>query len=200
MNAHNPLLSQEKARLRRRFASLRESKLPTEVAAASRELCQRLSEWPLLSKASTALAYLAFRNELDLAGAHCLLPDVLWTVPRIEGKRLTIHPYDSDRLVRHRFGMLEPDPHLPVVAPEQIDVVLVPGLAFGEDGSRLGFGGGFYDRFLPTVGAVRVGIAYEGCVVESLPHGKHDQRIDWIATPTRIIACVPPVPAQASVP
>lgn len=162
-----------------------------DVVAASKAICHRLSSWSVLLNASTAMAYLAFRNELDLARASQLLPHLLWTVPRIDGKRLVVHPYDADRLVRHRFGMLEPDPHLPVIPPEQIEVVLVPGLAFARDGSRLGFGGGYYDRFLPTTPAVRVGIAHDVCVVDALPHDSFDQRIDWIATPTEIIACAP---------
>lgn len=143
------------------------------------------------------MAYLAFRNEIDLGKLFQLLPQLRWVVPRIEGKRLIAHPYDPGRLIRHQFGMLEPDPTLPVVAPEQIDIVLVPGLAFGRDGSRLGFGGGYYDRFLPTTTAHRVGIAHDVCVVGALPHESFDQRIDWIVTPTQIIACVPPPPDPA---
>lgn len=177
----------DKPELRQRFCSLREC-LPAEaVAAASAALCQRLAVWPLLREARTALTYLAFRNEPDLELLFELLPAVHWAVPRIEGKQLVLHSYDPARLVRHRFGMLEPAADLPVVDPAALDVVLVPGVAFDQRGGRLGFGGGFYDRFLPTTPALRVGVTYDECLADALPCAEHDQRMDWIATPSALI-------------
>jgi 5-formyltetrahydrofolate cyclo-ligase len=96
---------------------------------------------------------------------------------------MSIHRYDPDRLVRHRFGMLEPDPDLPEIGPGEIDIVLVPGVAFDWRGGRMGFGGGYYDRFLPTTPALRVGVTYDSCLVDTLPCAEHDQPMDWIVTP-----------------
>jgi 5-formyltetrahydrofolate cyclo-ligase len=181
-----------KSQLRHDYCSLREC-LPAEsIAAASATLCRRLAAWAVLREAQTVLTYLAFRNELDLGDLFDLLPRVHWVVPRIvEGRRLRLHPYDSTRLIRHRFGMLEPAPDLPVVDPTRLDIVLVPGVAFDRTGGRLGFGGGYYDRFLPTTPALRVGVTHDSCLAETLPCGEHDQRMDWIVTPTREIRCTP---------
>ena len=178
-----------KAELRQRFCSLRECQLPGDVATLSLALCERLAAWPLLSAARTVLAYLAFRNEIDLGPLFGLLPQIRWAVPRVAHRWLVIHPYDPQRLVRHRFGMLEPDAALPEIAPEELDVVLVPGVAFDRQGARLGYGGGYYDRFLPTIPALRVGITSDTCVADELPCGDRDQRMDWLATPTEIIRC-----------
>jgi 5-formyltetrahydrofolate cyclo-ligase len=104
---------------------------------------------------------------------------------------MALHPYDPTRLERHHLGMLEPAAGLPVVAPTTVDVVLVPGVVFDRHGVRLGFGGGYYDRFLPTTPAVRIGIAFDECVADELPCGEHDQYMDWIATPSEIIQCTP---------
>ena len=104
------------------------------------------------------MAYLAFRSEIDLGSLFDALPGIRWVVPRVTGKRMVAHVYDPNRLVRHRFGMLEPAPELLSVEPEEIDVILVPGVAFDRRGGRLGFGGGYYDRFLPATAALRVGI------------------------------------------
>jgi 5-formyltetrahydrofolate cyclo-ligase len=188
-----PAMSQlpEKPELRHQFCSLRECLPAEEVAAASAALCRRLAGWAVLREARTVLSYLAFRNEPDLSPLFDLLPHIQWAVPRIEGQRLLAHPYDPARLVRHRFGMLEPAPDLPVIEPGTLDVILVPGVAFDRQGGRLGFGGGFYDRFLPTTPALRVAATYDECLCEALPCGEHDQRMDWVVTPTEEIHCAP---------
>jgi 5-formyltetrahydrofolate cyclo-ligase len=178
-----------KTDMRKRLCALRELQDPRAVEELSAALCARLAEWPPLVNAHTVLGYLAFRNELDVRPLFGLLSHIRWAVPRVSGRQLVIHPYDPERLVRHRFGMLEPDPRLPVIGPEELDVVLVPGVAFDPQGGRLGYGGGYYDRLLPTTRALRVGIAADTSVVECLPCGDLDARMDWIATPSQIIPC-----------
>jgi 5-formyltetrahydrofolate cyclo-ligase len=182
----------DKPQLRRQFCAARECLPAEDVAAASAALCGRLAGWPLLPPGCTALTYLAFRNEPDLGLLFTLRPDVRWAVPRIAGERLIVHPYDPARLVRHRFGMLEPDAAAPLLDPAALDVALVPGVAFDRQGGRLGFGGGFYDRFLPTTPALRVGIVYDNCLADALPCTDADQRMDWVVTPTREICTEPP--------
>jgi 5-formyltetrahydrofolate cyclo-ligase len=184
----------DKPRLRQDYRDLREGLPPEEVAAASQALCERLAAWPVLQDAACVMAYLAFRNEPDLGHLFDLLPAVGWVVPRIEGERMILHPYDPSQLVRHRLGMLEPASSLPVVAPAAVDVVLAPGVAFSPRGERLGFGGGFYDRFLIATPALRVGIAYDACLADSLPCDAHDQRMDWVVTQSRRMRCAPEGP------
>ena len=179
----------EKSRLRQHYRTVRESFSAHQVAADSSALCQRLANWHVLQQAHTVLSYIAFRNELDLAALTDLVPDIQWAIPRVVGARLICHRYDPKRLIRHRFGMLEPAPDLPVVAPSDIDLVLVPGVAFDPRGGRVGFGGGFYDRFLPTTPALRVGVTTNLCLADALPVDAHDQRVDWVATPTQILDC-----------
>jgi 5-formyltetrahydrofolate cyclo-ligase len=186
----------DKSELRTHFCSLRECLPAEKVALASAAICRQLAHWlpnqltnhP--TNQSSILTYLAFRNEPDLSLLFELLPDTRWVVPRItEGRQMALHPYDPGRLVRHRFGMLEPTADLPVVDPAKIDVVLVPGVAFDRHGRRLGFGGGYYDRFLYTTSALRIGIAFDECLADEIPCGAHDQRMDWVATPSEMINC-----------
>jgi 5-formyltetrahydrofolate cyclo-ligase len=179
----------DKSKLRSHYRAVRESLSPEQVEADSVALCGLLAAWPRLRQARMVLSYIAFRNELDLTALYDLAPHIQWAVPRVVEKRLVCHAHDPDRLIRHRFGMLEPDPALPVVAPSAIDIVLVPGVAFDPQGGRTGFGGGFYDRFLPTSPALRVGVTYDQCLAEALPVDIHDQRMDWIVTPTQILDC-----------
>ncbi|MGD1994614.1 MAG: 5-formyltetrahydrofolate cyclo-ligase, partial [Anaerolineae bacterium] len=173
--------------VRTRYCNLREALSPEEVTAASRAVCDHLARWPILHSAGTVLTYLAFRNEVDLSGLFAALPDIDWVIPRIEGPRLVLHPYDPAHLVRHHFGMLEPDPELPQVDPGTLDVVLVPGTAFARHGGRVGFGGGYYDRLLPTTPALRVGVTYSPCLLEEVPCDEYDQRMHWVVTPAGLL-------------
>ena len=185
---------QEKADLRRQCHEIREKIPPQEVRRSSLVVCAHLSNWPPFQRASTTLAFLAFRNEIDPSPLFDRWPDKRWLVPRIAentelapGQRpyLILHLYDPTRLARHRFGMLEPEATLPIVDPSEVELVLVPGVAFDRQGGRLGFGGGFYDRLLPlTGGAVRVGLTYDELVLDAIPMEPWDCRVDWLATPT----------------
>jgi 5-formyltetrahydrofolate cyclo-ligase len=190
---HPPSLgpSSNKHAVRQHFRAVRESLTPAQVAAASAALCDRLAGWRVLQQARTVLTYIAFRNEIDLAPLRDLLPNIEWIAPRVVGRCLVLHPYDPSRLARHPYGMLEPAADLPVINPARLDLVLVPGVAYDRRGGRMGFGGGFYDSFLPTTPALRVGITHDACLVDELPCDEHDQRMDWIVTPTRLIYCAP---------
>jgi 5-formyltetrahydrofolate cyclo-ligase len=154
------------------------------VAAASETICRHLAAWPVMRAARVVMAYLAFRNEPSLEMLFTSLPHIQWALPRIEGRNLVVHPYDPNRLTRHRFGMLEPAADLPVIDPALLEIVLVPGVAFDRRGGRLGFGGGFYDRFLLTTPALRVGVTYDSCLLDQLPCTEADQRMDWVVTPS----------------
>ena len=99
-----------------------------------------------------------------------------------------------DDLTPSTFGILEPRPELQsdprnIVAPEEFDVVLAPGLAFDLQGRRLGRGAGFYDRFLPKLrnDAFVVGLCYEEQIVEQTPVDNLDFRVHAVATPNRIV-------------
>jgi 5-formyltetrahydrofolate cyclo-ligase len=108
--------------------------------------------------------------------------------PRVCGERLEFCPVrDGAELVPGVFGILEPagEP-LPLV---QIDLLVLPGVAFDRGGHRLGFGKGYYDRTLAACPAhlIRVGFAYEFQVVEQLPAAAHDCRVTCLVTEQRTL-------------
>jgi 5-formyltetrahydrofolate cyclo-ligase len=188
---------QEKADLRRRCNEIRERISAPEAQKSSQKVCAHLSNWSTFHKAATILTFLAFRNEIDPSPLFDGWPDKRWLAPRIaestelvRGQRphLVLHLYDSTKLVPHRFGMLEPDASLATVDPSEVEMVLVPGVAFDRQGGRLGYGGGFYDRLLPLTGdAVRVGVTYDELVLDAVPMEPWDCRVDWLATPAGLI-------------
>lgn len=86
-----------------------------------------------------------------------------------------------------RYGIPEPGAENPKTAPEELDLIIVPGVAFGEDGTRLGRGGGYYDRFLAKAkNAVKIALCREVNMGKTVPHEAHDEKADIIVTDMRV--------------
>jgi 5-formyltetrahydrofolate cyclo-ligase len=95
-----------------------------------------------------------------------------------------------DDLVAGPRGLWEPDPDRGEAVPDSaLDLVLVPGIAFDRRGWRIGFGAGYYDRFLAGVAAATVGLAFSLQILDKLPVEPHDVPVDWIMTEGETIAC-----------
>ncbi len=141
----------------------------------------------------TATAYLALPDEVDLTPLFDRLPGWRWVLPRVETDgTLTFRDREIPREV-HRFGMRQPVQQGPITPTHEIDVFLGPGMAFDKTGARVGRGGGYYDRLLADrrSDSVAVGVATKMKMFESLPMFPHDQRVDWLATESGVMACSP---------
>jgi len=184
-----------KAALRQRFGALRASIPPGESDAAGVALASRVSKHELLYNARVIAAFASFGNEiptdalinrLSADGRKVLLPRVADS-----GQTMVLATFSQlEALPVDRFGIRSPDGDC---FAGHVDVVLLPGLAFGRNGGRLGFGAGFYDRLLalPSFdGSERCGVGYDAQVVDSIPLEAHDARLGHILTPTRLVACV----------
>lgn len=147
----------------------------------------------LLAGATFVGIYLAVRDELsvDAVFAELRSRGVRVAVPRVPDAPDVIEMVVTDALpVRPgRFGIREPSDG-DVIGPRTLDAVLVPGLGFAPDGGRLGYGGGYYDRFLATLrdDALRIGVCYECQVRTELPMQEHDVRMTHLITEARIVA------------
>lgn len=110
--------------------------------------------------------------------------------PRLEGDDIELREVGAwSDLAPGRLGVLEPSPSCPHVAPADVDVWLVPGVAFSRGGERLGRGGGHYDRLLARArpGAARVGVCFAPQVVDRLPTEAHDVVMQWLLTDAGIV-------------
>jgi 5-formyltetrahydrofolate cyclo-ligase len=155
---------------------------PGEIA----RLSKRIHEFVISSKefksAKVIGAYYAFGSEvktdLVLEKAKTLGKKV--ALPSVEGESLAFYELSSGKyLVKGRFGIMEPLPYGPV---DRIDLLVVPGIAFDKKGYRLGYGKGYYDKFLAKKEVFSIGLAYSFQLLESLPKGKYDKRLDAVAT------------------
>jgi 5-formyltetrahydrofolate cyclo-ligase len=157
---------------------------------ASAVICGHIEAWSLFQEADAILTYLPMRGEVDLRPLLDHAPGKRWLLPRIQPDgRMSFHAYDPARLVRHPFGMLEPAADLPFVAAEQIQLALVPGLAFDNQGWRLGYGGGFFDRFLAGFAGVSAGVTYCALQLDQIPHHHHDIPVQYLVTEEGLSRC-----------
>lgn len=158
-----------------------------DLPALSEKLCGRLVTLPEFRRAENVLLYAAMPDELDVLSL-ARTPEKRFFLPRCaEKRRLAIHEFPCD-LVTSAWGIREPDAESPESSPETLDLVLVPGLAFTLSGDRLGYGGGFYDRFLPKLrsGCAAVGVCPDELVLEKLPVDSWDFPMEILVTPAEI--------------
>lgn len=156
------------------------------VKQCSQAIAERILGLESVREAKVVCAYAAYGNEvatqvfLDKLTQH----GVRLLLPRVVGERLSWHRYSElNDLAPGAYGVPEPQPSTPVVIDPQPDVVLVPGLLFDRSGHRLGYGAGFYDRFLVTVpSSTTIGLAYEWQVVHELPCEPHDVSLSLLVT------------------
>ena len=132
-------------------------------------------------------------GEVDLRPLFERLPGWRWALPRVEPDRsVTFRDIDVPRET-HPFGMEQPTDTGPVIPIHEIDVFLVPGLAFDRHGRRLGNGAGHYDRILSSAraDAATVGIAPGVRLVPEVPVAGHDVPVGWLATERGVISSIP---------
>ncbi|MFZ5816252.1 MAG: 5-formyltetrahydrofolate cyclo-ligase [Bacillota bacterium] len=188
----------EKRALRREMIARRQGLEPAERARRSRAAQEALIATDWFHQARSLLLYLPIRGEVETgllaeaaraAGKRLLLP----RVEREPVPRLWLHQWVGEP-VAGAYGIQEPAPDWPRVEPGEVDLAVVPGVAFDRTGNRLGYGGGYYDRTLPLMGRGRfVALAYAFQLVEALPAEPHDVRLHGIATEEGVIRCPPTV-------
>lgn len=152
---------------------------------------ERLRGLDVYREARVVMAYMAVRGELSVrpAIADVLASGRVLALPRCEGSGImrAYRVRSLDELCPGAYGIPEPTDGCEAVAPEAIDLILVPGAAYDGACHRVGQGGGYYDRFLPRTRAWRVGICHDFALVPAVPHRAHDAGMDAVVTPSRMI-------------
>lgn len=184
-----------KAALRERIRKLRRRHPPGLARARSLEAQQRLLEAPCWRNARSVALYVALKGELctdRLLAAAWKSGRVVWLPrvrPREPGRMEFVACAGPEQLRPGPFGLREPQDALPGLGPEEAgktfrpDLLVLPGLAFDRRGGRLGFGGGYYDRFLDSMLACpRVGLCFAFQIISNLPLEQWDQRVHYLCT------------------
>jgi len=168
-------IAQKRESIRIEALLRRENFSPTERATRSRQIVRHVIEWILKNEKNgegyyfdAVMVYLSMKSEVETRelietlfnqGRQVIAP----VVGTESGQLIPRCLQDLEKdLVKHRFGMLEPNETCPIFPPDKLQLIFVPAIAFDPNGYRLGYGKGFYDRFLPTCpNAVTIGIAFQ---------------------------------------
>jgi len=185
-----------KSRLRKDILKVRNALSPAQAAEKSARIVEKLLAMDEYSRADTIMAYLDFRNEVRTgelvkramsAGKNVAVPVTDITARRLTPSLLVDFPGD---LQPGAWGILEPKSQaIRPLDPAKLDLIIVPGVAFDLAGYRLGYGHGFYDRFLPRTGpgTVFAGLAFDFQVLPDIYPGPHDIPVHFVLTEDRLI-------------
>jgi 5-formyltetrahydrofolate cyclo-ligase len=191
--AERDRIDRDKAALRARLRALRDAIPAHERTRRSEEVAARVLGLPAVEGGGSVLLFYAFGSEVATRELIAAFADRDRTVllPVVDGDRLLPMPYrPGDPLVRSALGVDEPVASPAAAAdPGEIGLVIAPGLAFDRDGYRLGYGRGFYDRFLAGLPerAARVGIGFHEQLLERVPRGPRDQRLHLVVTDREVV-------------
>ena len=181
-------LKEYKIQLRKKFKERRKAMSPQRKERADIRISERLRSLYCYRKSKTVLCYVSTAIEVDTAAiiSNALTDKKRVAVPRcIHGTReMEFYFINSiDELTPRTFGVLEPDDNPEKMVTDFSDsICIVPALACDRNGYRLGYGGGYYDRFLRRYNGEKILILYKNCLLEHLWHGRFDVRIDRIVT------------------
>ena len=179
-----------KSEIRQRLLKHRQSLSRQETIEQSEVISNKLTKLACVRDAKCIMAYLAFRNEVDLKPLFqfCKEKGIRAALPRTTGSGVmqAAEYTDSSILQKNKYGIYEPSDTC-VIEKENIDVIIVPAVAFDEDRYRIGYGGGYYDRFLENTKAVKIGVCFNFQIVNTLPKEEHDIRMDMIISEKRTL-------------
>lgn len=151
-----------------------------------RAILAAVLDWPSFAAADTVMAYASIGTEVD---TYPLLGEILARgkrlfLPRTMGRGIMTAMQVSDlgACVPGAYGILEPPEDAYAADPTEIDLILVPGLAFDRHGNRVGHGAGYYDRYLAAYGGLTCGVCFAAQVVQGLSPQPHDVPVGALAT------------------
>ncbi|MFO0751945.1 MAG: 5-formyltetrahydrofolate cyclo-ligase [Thermodesulfovibrionales bacterium] len=183
-----------KASIRRDVLSRRDSIASAQKSGKDEAIRKTLFALSAFQSARFVLLYASFRSEVDTFGIlrFCLEKGKRVALPRVDAAKGELFLYeirDMNDLATGCWGILEPIPASERErGVQEMDLIVVPGVAFDEQRNRLGYGKGYYDRLLREKRAEAVALAYEEQIVASLPAEEHDVKMDSIITDQRVIA------------
>jgi 5-formyltetrahydrofolate cyclo-ligase len=186
-------VQQAKAALREEMRARLRALSPAVRVAASEQIRSRLSELPEWTAARCVLLFTSLPQEPDLTRViiESLASGKIVALPRFSTATQTygaarVRTLGTD-LTSGKFNVLEPVATCEEIPSSELDLILVPGLAFDLRGGRLGRGRGFYDRLLAHVRAKKCGVAFDEQIADAVPTETNDVRMDCLVTPTRWI-------------
>lgn len=167
--------------------------------SGDRKMILDIEKWPVkwqdrIKTAHTVAVYMPIKTELEIASilGSPLFSGKTIVYPRVEGENIVFYEVSGEKdFVTGSFGIREPAQGLSEVSASSIDIMLVPATAYGRDGTRLGHGKGFYDRYCSREGygfsGDLIGVVPEKDLLGTVPGDEWDIKVDAICTEERFL-------------
>ncbi len=190
------MIKYKKEDIRKEITSLRNELTKEQVDFLSQKIISTLIKLPIFKSSQNIMLYLSFGNEVDTFKLIELCKDqgkkVIVPFCVKEGRQIvpTELKNVNEDLVRTKFGYLEPKKELvKSVDTQEIDLIILPGLAFDRGCYRISYGGGYYDRFLGKLdfSIPTIGLVYDFQLIDLAPIEAHDIPVDYVVTDKRIV-------------
>ena len=172
----------------------KKKKLRRRIRGSVADAAQDVSIWsqvealPEFQAAERVLLYWSMDSEVDThAFAQRWYGRKKLFLPKVAGQGLEIREYAPGDIAPGYRGIMEPSEDAPLT--KEVDLVIVPGMAFDAQGNRLGRGGGFYDRLLPSLSCPKVGVCRRHQFVDEVPVQQWDCKVDIVVTPANCYIC-----------
>ncbi|MDU6743621.1 5-formyltetrahydrofolate cyclo-ligase [Peptoniphilus harei] len=175
----------DKKELRKKYTKVRAEVEDKE--GKDKLIRKNLRELEIYKKAKSVFVFISYKSEVD---TRRIIEDILadgkkLLVPLVKGSEMiAVEVKGIDDLEPNKMGILEPKSGQEVT---DVDLTITPGLAFDKNGYRLGYGGGYYDKFFAKVDTIRMGIGYSDQYVESLVHEDYDKALEYLLTEEGLI-------------
>lgn len=188
-------MAYSKDNYRQQILRLRGALTSQEIMQKGSDIHAQLFELDEFKKSQVLMCYVTYKNEVPTERiiTHALnlkkkiaVPVVLTNKKQLKASLV----YDLNELKPGAYSILEPSKRK-IISPSQLELVIVPGTVFDRRGFRIGYGGGYYDRFLANLNPeiTTVGLAFELQLVERIPQHSHDVALKKIVTEKRVIEC-----------
>lgn len=174
-------ISMIKTELRKKQKNIRNS---LNIDFLSEKIINNLFSIQEFVSAKNVFTYISFGSEINTSRILKLTTKNIF-VPKIIKDTMIMVKYDKNYLTKNKYGILEPINNIKIL-PAKNDVIIVPALACDKDFNRLGYGGGYYDRYLKNTNSVNIVLLPNDLLVEQVPNNIHDQKVDIIITENEI--------------
>ena len=188
----------DKKSLRKEILAKRNIMDAIEKEEKDRKILDEFYESNYYREAKNIFIYISYDSEVNTKGIikKALRDNKKIYVPRTEFKTRLMDAVEItslNNLIESEYGILEPSVEEPHIDPNEIDLIVVPGVAFDRNGGRMGYGAGFYDRYFKKINednmkkVIKLALAYDFQILEKIPMNEQDVPVNYIITETKFI-------------
>ena len=187
---------EEKKELRKKILKIRKEMDINKKRKFDNIIHNKFLKSKFYSQCGNIFVYISYDSEIDTKtiirkaledGKNIYVPRTNYNTKLMEAVKIS----SLENLIEDKYGILQPTESRLAVELEEIDLIIMPGVAFDNNGGRMGYGGGFYDRYMSkcSKNIQKISLAYDFQILDDVPMDSHDTRVNFIITENKEIVC-----------